>query len=48
MLDVALPVTETSGLAFALDRDGDCDFRTAVRVADDLIEDFRRERTVVE
>lgn len=47
MLDVALPVTETNGVAFALDWDGDYDLRKLVRVAVDYIADSEHERNAV-
>lgn len=47
MLDVAMPITETSGVVFALDRDGDYDLRELVRVADEYIAESEFERPVV-
>lgn len=38
MLDVAVPVTETEGIAFALDIEGDYSIRSAVECAEEAIE----------
>jgi hypothetical protein len=48
MLDVALPVSQSSGVAFALDRDADYDLREAVRVAERVVDESAFERPAVE
>jgi hypothetical protein len=48
MLDVALPISQSSGVAFALDRDADYDLRDAIRVAEAVIDNSEQERPAVE
>lgn len=47
MLDAAIPVKETEGVAFALTKDGDYSTRDAVAVAEQAIEDAPVERSVL-
>ncbi|MCD2201879.1 hypothetical protein [Halobacterium sp. KA-6] len=48
MLDVALPISQSSGIAFALDRDADYDLREAIHVAEDVVDESAFERPAVE
>lgn len=48
MLDVALPISQASGVAFALDRDADYDLRDAIHAAETVVENSNHERPAVE
>ncbi|MCD2198646.1 hypothetical protein LPA44_01835 [Halobacterium sp. KA-4] len=48
MLDVALPISQSSGIAFALDRDANYDLREAIHVAEGVVDESAFERPAVE
>ncbi|GAA0271756.1 hypothetical protein [Halobacterium noricense] len=48
MLLTARTISQSSGVAFALDRDADYDLRNAVHVVAGIVEDSEYERTAVE
>jgi hypothetical protein len=48
MLDVALPISQSSGIAFALDRDAEYDLREAIHVAEGVVDESAFERPAVE